>query len=136
MADSTFHQVMPSTFAAMREVQGKLMEMIVQHGFDDEAQFAIKLALEEGLINAIKHGNKSDPEKKVTVDSKVSDARAEFIIHDEGEGFIRKKVPDPTKRSNREKSSGRGLLLIEAYMTQVEYSDGGRRLKIVFEKKS
>ncbi len=135
MADSTYHSVMPSDFASMREVQGKLMEMVQAHAYDDEAQFAIKLALEEALINAIKHGNKLDPKKTVSVDAVVTDKRAEFSIKDQGEGFVRKKVPDPTKRSNREKSSGRGLLLIEAYMDEVSYGDRGRELKMVFVKK-
>lgn len=135
MDDSTFHSAMPSDFASMREVQGKLMDLVEKHGYDDEAKFAIKLALEEALINAIKHGNKLDPKKKVAVDAQIGDRRAEFRIRDEGEGFARKKVPDPTKRSNREKSSGRGLLLIEAYMSEVVYADRGRELKMVFEKK-
>ncbi len=118
----------------MREVQGKLMAIVEAHGYNDEAVFAIKLALEEALINAIKHGNRLDSKKHVTVDANVTNDRAEFIIHDEGLGFRRKDVPDPTEHDNREKSSGRGLLLIEAYMTEVAYSDKGRRLKMVFDK--
>lgn len=136
MADSKFHSVIASDYASMREVQGKLMTLVESHGFDEEALFAIKLALEEALINAIKHGNKLDPQKKVTVDATVSDKRATFTIQDQGAGFLRKDVPDPTVHSNREKSSGRGLLLIEAYMTEVTYSDHGRRLKMIFEKKT
>lgn len=110
------------------------MGAVEKHGFDEQALFAIKLALEEALINAIKHGNRQDAKKTVTVDAKVSDKRAEFIIHDQGQGFVRTEVPDPTEQDNREKSSGRGLLLIEAYMTEVSYSDQGRRIKMVFEK--
>jgi serine/threonine-protein kinase RsbW len=135
MKDETFHFVFASDFAAMRDVQGQLVASLTAHGFDDEAMFAIKLALEEGLINAIKHGNRHDPKKHVTVDATITDKAAEFWIHDEGSGFKRNQVPDPTHESNLEKSSGRGLLLIESYMTEVEYSDDGRRLHMAFRKK-
>ena len=136
MADSKIHSVIPSDFRSMRDVQSELITAVEAHRFDNDAVFAIKLALEEALINAIKHGNKLDAKKNVTVDAVITDERAEFVIQDEGEGFRRKDVPDPTDDGNREKSSGRGLLLIEAYMTDVSYSDRGRRLKMVYRKKA
>jgi serine/threonine-protein kinase RsbW len=136
MADSKFHSIIPSDFRSMREVQGELISAVEAHRFDNDAVFAIKLALEEALINAIKHGNKLDANKKVTIDAMITNDRAEFVIQDQGEGFRRKDVPDPTDDHNREKSSGRGLLLIEAYMTDVSYSDRGRRLKMVYKKKA
>lgn len=135
MADSKIHTTIPSDFPSMREVQGQLVSAVEAHHFGDDAVFAIKLALEEALINAIKHGNKLDPSKTVTVDAKISDEQAEFVIQDQGEGFKRKDVPDPTADLNREKSSGRGLLLIEAYMSDVSYSDKGRRLKMIYKRK-
>lgn len=135
MADTKIHLVIPSDFPSMRDVQGKLVSAVEAHHFDGDAVFAIKLALEEALINAIKHGNKLDTSKNVTVDAVISNDKAEFVIRDEGEGFRRKDVPDPTADLNREKSSGRGLLLIEAYMSDVSYSDKGRRLKMVYKRK-
>ena len=100
-------------------------------GFDPDSQFAIKLALEEALINAIKHGNKLDRTKHVHIEWKVTPQVAEIIIEDEGPGFNRAKVPDPTSEPNLEKLTGRGLLLIETYMNNVEYSKGGRRVRLV-----
>lgn len=134
MTDSTFHIVFPSDYARMREVQGELVSAVATHGFDDESIFAIKLALEEGLINAIKHGNKLDTAKHVTVDATVTDKLAEFTIRDQGAGFERVEVPDPTDEANLEKSSGRGLLLIEAYMSEVRYADNGRTLHMLRRK--
>jgi serine/threonine-protein kinase RsbW len=134
MTDSKFHFVIPSDYAHMREVQGQVMAAVAAHKFDDESCFAIKLALEEGLINAIKHGNKLDAAKTVTVDAKVGDKLVEIVIQDQGVGFDRTSVPDPTDDQNLEKSSGRGLLLIEAYMTDVEYFDRGRRIRMVRRK--
>ena len=134
MSDSTYHIVFPSDYTRMREVQSQLVDAVAAHHFDDESIFAIKLALEEGLINAIKHGNKLDPAKTVTVDATVTDELAEFSIVDQGPGFVRVEVPDPTDEANLEKSSGRGLLLIEAYMTEVKYHDNGRRLHMLRRK--
>lgn len=128
MTDSKLHFVFPSEFARMRDVQGELMAAVAQHGFDDDASHAIRLALEEALINAIKHGNGGDTSKKVTVDATVTDKVAEFTITDQGKGFDRADVPDPTDEANLEKTSGRGLLLIETYMTDVKYRDKGRTL--------
>src|SRR3954468_6669117 len=100
MTDSTFKIVFPSDYARMREVQGELVSAVADHGFDEESIFAIKLALEEGLINAIKHGNKLDANKDVTVLATVTDQAAEFTIKDQGAGFDRVEVPDPTDEAN------------------------------------
>jgi serine/threonine-protein kinase RsbW len=128
MAQDVLQYVLPSDFAKMREAQSQILAAVAKHHFDDESVHAIRLALEEGLINAIKHGNKLDPKKTVDVDCKVDDKKFWIRIHDQGAGFKRKDVPDPTLEENLEKPSGRGLLLMEAYMTSVKYTDGGRCL--------
>jgi serine/threonine-protein kinase RsbW len=114
-----------------REVQNRILEAVKANGFEGQSFFAINLALEEALTNAIKHGNRLDPKKKVKVDAKVSPKRFEIRIEDQGTGFDRSSVPDPTEAENIEKCSGRGILLIEAYMTEVSWDRGGRRLKMV-----
>jgi serine/threonine-protein kinase RsbW len=131
MPPAKLHFVIPSDFGPMRDVQAAIMEQVDARSFDDESLFAIKLALEEGLINAIKHGNKFDPSKTVTVDCKVTDRKFEIAITDQGEGFQRREVPDPLAEENLEKSSGRGLLLMETYMHKVAYTDNGRRLHMI-----
>ena len=120
-----------SDYGDAREVQRLIREEVERAGFDADSQFAIKLALEEALINAIKHGNKLDKRKLVQVEWRVSPAAVEITIEDEGPGFDRKKVPNPTDETNLEKLTGRGILLIESYMTDVQWSNGGRRVKLV-----
>ena len=114
-----------------REVQNRILEAVKANGFEGQSFFAINLALEEALTNAIKHGNRLDPKKKVKVAAKVSPKRFEIRIEDQGQGFDRKSVPDPTEAANIEKCSGRGILLIEAYMTEVTWDRGGRRLTMI-----
>lgn len=127
-ANGGLHFTIPSDYAAMREVQDAILGRVEAAGFDDESTFAIRLSLEEALINAIKHGNKLDPKKRVHVDAKVEGECCWVTIRDEGPGFTRKEIPDPTLEENLCKCSGRGLLLIEAYMHEIAYADGGRQL--------
>ena len=120
-----------SDFHEGHEVQKRILDDVEKAGFNSTSTFAIKLALEEALINAIKHGNKLDPSKQVTIEARVTPAETEIIIEDEGKGFQRTCVPDPTLEENLEKCSGRGILLMEAYMNRVEWSHGGRRVRMV-----
>jgi len=114
-----------------REVQNRILESVRANGFDGQNYFAINLALEEALTNAIKHGNRHDPKKQVKVLARVTPRRFEIRIEDQGEGFDRKWPPDRTEFENIEKCSERVILLIEAYMTEVSWDRGGRRLKMV-----
>jgi serine/threonine-protein kinase RsbW len=132
--DTSVKLVIPSDPAAVRGIQDRILQQVSDHGYDSQCHFAVKLALEEALINAIKHGNRLDPNKKVHVEYKVDPRQVEITIEDEGPGFDRHGVPDPTLDENIEKCSGRGILLIEAYMTSVQWSRGGRRVSMVFRK--
>lgn len=125
------HFEFPSDFDAGCEVQQLVLDEIERHGFNTNSLFATRLALEEALVNAIKHGNKLDPKKKVVVDATVTRDRVEIEIEDQGPGFKRASVPDPTAEENLCKCSGRGILLIEAYMNSVRWSRGGRRVHLV-----
>ena len=121
----------PSDLAASRDVHKAIMDRVEAERYDEQSAFAIRLALEEGLMNAIKHGNKLDRSKTVHVEATVTAKQAEISIEDQGAGFARTDVPDPCAAENLLKCSGRGILLMEAYMDKVEYTHGGRRLRMV-----
>ena len=121
----------PSQYPAAQPIQKQILDDIVRLGYTAQSQFAIKISLEEALINAIKHGNKLDSKKRVKVQASVTAATFDITIEDEGPGFDRSSVPDPTEIENLEKCSGRGILLMESYMDSVEYSNGGRRVHMV-----
>ena len=118
----------PSDFAASRDVQTRVMQDVVDHGFDEESTFAIRISLEEAIVNAIRHGNKLDPAKRVRVESVVSPREVQVSVEDEGRGFERVRIPDPTAEENLCRPSGRGILLIESYMDSVRWEQGGRRV--------
>jgi len=129
--DSCLRFIIPSDFAESRQVQSRILEELQRYDYAPDAIFAIKLALEEAIINAIKHGNKFDPAKVVRIEAHVSPQQTEIIIEDEGAGFERSSVPDPTADENLHSLHGRGLLLMESYMNEVNYSRGGRRIRLV-----
>ena len=120
-----------SDYDEARAVQQKILDAVEAHGYTENAQFALKLALEEALINAVKHGNKLDPKKRVRGYATVTAEMAVIEVQDEGPGFERQAIPDPTLEENLEKTSGRGILLIEAYTDEVEWTDRGRHCRMV-----
>jgi serine/threonine-protein kinase RsbW len=130
-AESPLEFVIPSDLAASRDVHKQIMDRVESSKYDEQSVFAIRLALEEGLMNAIRHGNKLDARKVVYVVAKVTPKATEIVIEDQGKGFDRSSVPDPCAHENLLKCSGRGILLMEAYMDKVDYSKGGRRVKMV-----
>jgi serine/threonine-protein kinase RsbW len=129
--DTSLHFVICSDTGESRQVQERILEELQRHRYFPDATFAIRLALEEGLINAIKHGNKFDRSKKVRIEATVTSEQTEISIEDEGPGFDRHKVPDPTVDENLHRLHGRGILLIESYMNEVQWQRGGRRLRML-----
>ena len=90
--------------------------------------FSVRLALEEALANAIKHGNQMDPNKSVHISCHIDEHRIRLVVEDEGQGFQLNDVPDPTTEENLDKPSGRGIMLIRSFMSLVEYNETGNRL--------
>jgi serine/threonine-protein kinase RsbW len=129
--NGTLRYEFPSNFDTGCAVQAEILQEVERHGFNHNSLFATRLALEEALVNAIKHGNRLDPKKSVIVEARVSRDRVEIEIEDQGPGFDRSSVPDPTAEENLCKCSGRGILLIEAYMNKVSWSCGGRRVHLL-----
>ena len=122
--------VIPSDPAEARRVQEDIERALKSHRFDDREIFSIKLALEEALVNAIKHGNQMDRSKKVHIAYRVSPERFDIRIMDEGKGFDPEDVPDPMAAENLERPCGRGLLLMRHYMTEVVFHAPGNRLSM------
>jgi len=111
-----------------REVETEILTACEKHHFSENDLFAIKLALEEALVNAVKHGNKLDPAKMVRVRYRACDQRADVIIEDEGTGFNPAELPDPLAEENIERCSGRGILLMRAYMSSVVFNPQGNKV--------
>ncbi|HWB20007.1 MAG TPA: ATP-binding protein, partial [Phycisphaerales bacterium] len=111
-----------------------LLNAVEQASFDRASCFAIRLAVEEALANAFKHGNQGDAAKSVTLQWSVEPDMVHIDIQDEGTGFDPTSVPDPTDLENLDIPSGRGLMLMRAYMTRVEIIPPGNRVHMVYQR--
>ena len=112
------------------EIAGELSS----RNYPKEGVFAVRLAIEEALVNAYRHGNKKDSAKRVTFQCAIDDEAARFEVGDEGGGFDIGSVPDPTDEANLEIPSGRGLLLMREYMTAVEFVPPGNRVRMSYHR--
>lgn len=135
-------------------LEGMLKELKI---CDDSQCMQVAMALDEALTNAVVHGNlevSSDlrqredgaaydrmirqrqrelpyAERRVHIHVCATRECAKFVIRDEGPGFCVKDLPDPTDPANLDKHSGRGLLLINAFMDEVWHNDAGNEITLV-----
>jgi serine/threonine-protein kinase RsbW len=114
-----------------QQIQLEIVAAAQSCDVDESDQFAIRLALEEAMVNAIKHGNGSDPNKKVSIDYEVSSQEVRIRIEDEGPGFDPASLPDPTAPEFLERPCGRGILLMRHYMSRVEFLGRGNCVEMV-----
>jgi serine/threonine-protein kinase RsbW len=92
----------------------------------------IELAMREALANAIIHGNRQDPKKRVAVRAYCQPDRGLLmVIDDEGSGFNPAKVPNPTGAECLLETHGRGLFMMRRLMDRVRISRKGRRITLV-----
>jgi serine/threonine-protein kinase RsbW len=92
--------------------------------------FGMRLALEEALVNALKHGHGHDPAKSAHVRLRVTVEQTMAEVEDEGPGFDPSAVADALQPENLERSCGRGLLLMRHYTTWVRFNDRGNRVTL------
>ena len=121
----------PSDTTEARRLQDEIEQQITALKVSEQEVFSVRLALEEALVNAIKHGNQMDRSKKVRVAYRFLPDRLEIHITDEGTGFDPEDVPDPTAVENLERPCGRGLMLMRHYMSEVVYSTRGNSVRMV-----
>jgi len=125
--------VVRSTLVAAKEPERTILSAIEKCGFTEDALFAIKLCLEEAMTNAVRHGNRGDDSKRVTVRFAISPRRVVIMVADEGPGFRPEDVPDCTRPENIERPNGRGIMLIRAYMSDVSYNSSGNEVWMMKE---
>jgi serine/threonine-protein kinase RsbW len=106
-------------------------DRMLKLGIIDSEESDVLMALDEAIVNAIKHGNKGDARKAVHIVAELSNCEICFTITDEGKGFVREDVPDPTEPSRLLEPSGRGLLLINHIMDEVCYNPCGNEIRMV-----
>jgi serine/threonine-protein kinase RsbW len=89
-------------------------------GFDEDDQYKIGLAVHEGVMNAFQYGNQQRRERKIHVIFELHDDKLVIHVVDQGAGFRIEDVPDPREDENVLEDSGRGVLLMKAFMDEVD----------------
>lgn len=117
------------------EAQNAVVESMDRHGYSKASRFAVRLALAEAIANAFKHGHRGLPSTTtINFAFQVTADHVRITVEDQGPGFKPEDIPDPTLDENIEKASGRGLMLIRAYITHVSHNAKGNQLEMVYEK--
>lgn len=124
---------LPSERGSSRLILDELLEQLGAHGWSPSDIFAIQLASEEAITNAIVHGNQLDPAKRVQVSCAVTAELARIEVEDQGVGFDPAQVPDCTDDDRLDVPSGRGVMLMRSFMTTVTFNPRGNR--VTMEKK-
>ena len=111
----------------------KLINVICSaHQISEDHYGNILVAVTEAVNNAIQHGNRLDPGKKVNLSFSSGDNSLIFEVTDQGEGFNFNGLPDPTNPENLEKPNGRGVFLMRHLADKVVFSDNGRTVQLEF----
>ena len=103
-------------------------------GFDDDTAHWIGMSVRESVTNAIQHGNKLDPSKRVDIRFEVAPDHLDITVKDQGNGFQVDRLPNPLDPENLLKPSGRGIFYIRSFMDEVEFiphSQGGMEVHMV-----
>ncbi len=126
--EHTEDQTIPSDSMAGKQVIDQLLGKLAELEWNESDVFGVHLAVEEALVNAIKHGNQNDKNKNVHVHYKASPESIHIQITDEGAGFNPDDVPNPTEDENLELPSGRGLMLMRSFMSSVQFNGQGNQV--------
>ena len=120
-----------------------LVQLVSDHvgqlaGLDEDAIHWVGVAVRESVINAIKHGNRLDEAKQVTIEFAFIPPRhpEELVVSviDQGEGFEVQEVADPLAPENLLKSSGRGIFFMRSFMDDVQLlkvPEGGMEVRMM-----
>jgi serine/threonine-protein kinase RsbW len=128
------HTELESTLKSVDEAESIVLREAKKVGFEEEEQHQIGMAVRECMVNAVVHGNRYSAKKKVHFSVERSSEGLTITIGDEGEGFDLSSLPDPLAPENLLRQSGRGILLIRAFMDEFDLHPrpgGGTEARLV-----
>ena len=126
LLDSNLDSVEVAEAAVLKDAQ--------EVGFPEDDLHQLGMAVRESMVNAVVHGNRYNARKKVRLSVIKGPDRLTIVIADEGDGFDMNALPDPLAEENLLRQSGRGLLLIQAFVDKLEITrrePGGTEVKMV-----
>ena len=124
---------LPSKQESITLLENLIEEIADKHKISEDTFANMMTTLNEAAINAIVHGNKLDPNKKVIVNAEIEGRRIIWTVTDEGEGFDYNNLPDPTSPENIENLTGRGVFIIKHLADQAIFNTKGNEVELHFK---
>ena len=123
--------VITNDLNAARKIQDRILALASDLGYSAKYCFAIRLAIEEALVNAYRHGNRRDPTKKITISYDVQPDQMTIRIADEGKGFNPQYLHDPTSDERLSDPEGRGVMLMRSFADEVLFNKAGNEVQLI-----
>lgn len=124
---------LPSQPESIAQLELLIEEIADKYQVSEDTFANMMTCLSEAVNNAIMHGNKQDPNKKVIINAEVDSRRIIWTVADEGPGFNPDQIPDPTAPENLESLSGRGVFIIKQLADQCVFNDKGNEIELHFK---
>ena len=118
-------QLVVCTIAEVAGCINVMIDALTALAYSERDLFGIRLALEEAIVNAIRHGHKCDTTKVVHIRFEAGSDQFVVEIEDEGVGFDPDGLADPLAPENLERPGGRGVFLMRNYMSWVSFNERG-----------
>lgn len=127
--------VIKSDISELKKVEIFIIDVLTEFNLEQKYFNKIYLCISEAVLNSIKHGNKNDKNKTVSIGVDCDEKEINVLIEDEGDGFDINKIEDPTCKSNIKNEWGRGIFIIKKMSDKLEFNEKGNRIKFKIECK-
>lgn len=133
MTEQRVSYTLDSSLETIDRAEEKATRIATELGFPEDEIMQISMAVREGAVNAVLHGNAYAPDKKVVLAFEQTGGDLVITIRDQGTGMDISKIPNPLAPENLLKTSGRGIFLMRSFMDVVEIrpSQTGTELKLI-----
>jgi serine/threonine-protein kinase RsbW len=131
--EQTVSYTLDSTLETVDKAEEQATRIATELGFGEDEVMQISMAVREGAVNAVLHGNAYAPDKKVTLAFERTSGDLIITIRDQGHGIDLSNIPNPLAPENLLKTSGRGIFLMRSFMDVVEIrpSQTGTEVKLI-----
>lgn len=133
MSEKTYRRIVPSDPDLLPELEEFIISIAQEINLDETKTNNLALSFSEAISNCMKHGNRFDKSKTVTINVAISDSKLTVKLKDEGKGFDLQSVPDPTKPENILKDSGRGIHIMKNFLDDLRYNFTPTGTEIILE---
>jgi len=126
----------PGATEQIQAAAGQLVELYAQLGISREKISSLRLAFDEAVMNAVKHGHCGDCSLEICITCEWTPRSVTLIVKDQGNGYNPTCVLDPTRPANILKESGRGLYILTSIMSEISFNDKRNEIRMMLRTDS